>query len=216
MRAFGLVAVLILAACTQPAPVPISVPLAQAGANYPPLIIGANTRRADGTPPYARSCPPPGSVVEQKGGPTIEYLGASPQNPDLCRMKVAGETVEGWYGIWLTSWPGHEMAYPALGRLIRGRTGDVEGFDVRMRPGYEFHDLMRNEGIEDINLLGRRYRAIKISHYREGFNGNIYRSVATVWKDMDSGLLIYGTYQHISGTPVVDDPLIPTRIAPGR
>jgi len=85
-----------------------------------------------------------------------------------------------------------------------------------MAPGYEYHDLMRNEGIEDINLLGRRYHALKLSHYREGFNGNIYRSVSTVWKDLNSGMLIYGTYQHISGTPVLDDPIIPTRIATVR
>ena len=214
MREIGLALLLVVSGCAQVSQQPMDPGLAQARANYPPLIIGANTRAADGTAPYARSCPLPGGVVEQKGGPTFQYLGASPTNPDLCRMKVGNDTVEGWYGIWLTDWPGQQMAYPALGRLIRGRTGDVEGFDVRMQPGYEFHDLMRNEGIEDINLLGRRYRAIKISHYREGFNGNIYRSVSTVWKDMDSGLLIYGTYQHISGTPVVDDPLIPTRIAP--
>lgn len=218
MRAFGLTAILLLAACAQvpqagtgPA---MSPGLAQARANYPPLIMGANTRPADASPPYARSCPPPGSVVEQKGGPTFQYLGASPQNPDLCRMKVGTDTVQGWYGIWLTDWPGQEMAHPALGRLIRGRTGDVEGFDVYMMPGLQFHDLMRNEGIEEINLLGKVYRAIKISHYREGFDGNTYRSVSTIWKDIGSGMLIYGTYQHISGRPELDDPLIPTRIAP--
>ncbi|MBV8914655.1 MAG: hypothetical protein JOZ05_16640 [Acetobacteraceae bacterium] len=219
MRALGLTTLLVLAACAAPQAgptAPINPGLAQARANYPPLIIGANTGPADGSPPYARSCPPSGSVLEQKGGPTFEYLGASPQNPDLCRIRVGNDTVEGWYGIWLTDWPGQQMAYPSLGRLIRGRTGDIEGFDVRMAPGYEYHDLMRNEGIEDINLLGRRYHALKLSHYREGFNGNIYRSVSTVWKDLNSGMLIYGTYQHISGTPVLDDPIIPTRIATVR
>lgn len=215
MRAFGLTALLIIAGCAAP-PQALDPSLAGARANYPPLIIGANTRATDGAGPYARSCPAPGSVVEQKGGPTFNYLGASPQNPDLCRMRVGNDTIEGWYGIWLTDWPGQQNAYPALGRLIRGRTGDVEAFDVRMQPGLAFHDLMRNEGIEDIRLLGKTYRAIKISHYREGFEGNIYRSVSTVWKDLDSGMLIYATYQHISGTPELDDPLIPTRIAPAR
>jgi hypothetical protein len=209
-----LIALLTLAACSPAALQAIDPGLQSARANYPPLIIGANTRPTDGTGPYPRACPLSGGVVEQKGGPTFQYLGASPANPNLCRMKVGDDTVEGWYGIWLTDWPGHEMANPALTRLIRGRTGDVEAFDVRMQPGLEFHDLMRNEGIEDIRLLGKLYRALKISHYREGFNGNVYRSVSTIWKDLDSGLLIYGTYQHISGTPVVDDPLIPTRISP--
>jgi len=190
--------------------------LAQATRNYPPLIMGANTRAATGAGPYARSCPAAGSRVEQRGGPAFDYLGASPANPDLCRMQVGGEAVEAWFGIWLTSWPGAEAAYPALARIIQGRTGDVQAFDVRMTPGLHFHDLIRNEGIEDIRLLGTTYQALKISHYREGFDGNIYRSVATVWKDMASGLLIYATYQHISGAPEIDDPLIPTAISPAR
>lgn len=188
--------------------------LEQAARNYPPLIMGANIRPADGNGPYARSCPATGGRVEQRGGPAFEYLGSSPSNVNLCRMRVGGQEIEAWYGIWLTIWPGHEQAYPALTRLIRGRTGEVEAFDVRMGPGLHFHDLIRNEGIEDIRLLGTTYRALKLSHYREGFDGNTYRSVATVWKDMASGMILYATYQHISGAPEIDDPLIPTRILP--
>jgi hypothetical protein len=99
---------------------------------------------------------------------------------------------------------------------MQGGTGAVEGFDVLMAPGLHFHDLIRNEGVETIKLPGGVYRAIKLAHYREGFDGNIYRSVSTIWKDLATGLLVYGTYQHISGSPVVDDPLIPTEISPAR
>src|SRR4051794_41302301 len=102
MRGFGLAVLLGVAACTQVPDPALSGGVAQIAANYPPLIIGANTRPASGNPPYARSCPPAGSVVEQKGGPTFQYLGASPRSPDLCRMRVGNDTVEGWYGIWLT------------------------------------------------------------------------------------------------------------------
>ncbi len=179
--------------------------------NYPSLIMGLNVRPADGTLP--RSCPA-GGRVDTKGGPAFEYLGASPSNPDLCRMRVGGQAMEVWYGIWATDWPGAAEAYLALKRVITGRTGDVSGLDVRAGPGAQWHDLMRNEGIEDVNLLGATYRAMKISHYREGSGGNIYRSVSTVWKDMASGMLIYGTYQHLSGRPELDDPLIPTLIQP--
>ena len=214
MRALGLITVFLLGGCVANAQ-PADPGLAQAGRNFPPMIIGANTQAVSG-PVAARSCPAPGGRVEQKGGPTFEYLGASPTNPDLCRMRVGGETAEGWYGIWLTSWPGAEAAYPALTRAMRGGAGHVEGFDVRMAPGYHFHDLIRNEGVEDLKLLGTTYHAVKLAHYREGFDGNIYRSVATVWKDLPTGLIVYGTYQHIAGAPELDDPLIPTRIAPAR
>ncbi len=185
-----------------------------AARNYPPLIVGANTRPTDGKGIQIQSCPAPGARVEQKGGPTFDYLGANPATPDLCRMRVGGEDVEGWYGIWLTVWPGAETARSALQQVIQGRTGDVVGFDVRMTPTASYHDLVRNEGVEDIRLLSANYRALKLSHYREGFGGNTYRSVSTVWKDLATGMLIYGTYQHISGAPEIDDPLLPTAIIP--
>ena len=111
-----------------------------------------------------------------------------------------------------TSWPGADYARRGLQRVLQSKTGDVVGFDVVMAPGYAYHDLIRQEGIETINILGTVYRAMKISHYREGFDGNTYRSVTTGWKDLASGMIIYATYQHISGAPEINVPIIPTAI----
>lgn len=83
---------------------------------------------------------------------------------------------------------------------------------MRVAPDFSFHDVLRNEGIEDIRLLGTTYRALKISHYREGAEGNTYRSVSTAWKDLDSGMVVYATYQHISGAPEIYVPVLPTAI----
>ncbi len=213
MRGVWLAAAVGLGGCMAPQSTLGTAGLQQAARNFPPLIIGANTTATSG-PVTLRACPAPGSRVEQKGGPTMEYLGAVPGQPDLCRMRVGGDLVQGWYGIWLTDWPGYTEAYPALTRVMRGGTGAVEGFDVETGPDHAYHDLIRNEGVEHIKLLDKTYDAIKLAHYREGTNGNTYRSVSTIWKDVPTGLLIYGTYQHISGAPVVDDPLIPTAIVP--
>ncbi len=189
--------------------------LAAALRNFPPVIVGGNVQPVmnPGTL-VPKSCPDAGARVEQKGGPTFEFLGASPTDPDLCRMKVGGEAVEAWYGIWLTAWPGAETAHRALQRVMASRTGDAVGFDVTAGSGLQWHDIVRHDGIEEIKLLGKTYRAIKLAHYREGFDGNTYRSVSTVWKDLATGLLLYGTYNHIAGAPEIDDPLIPTAIVP--
>lgn len=188
--------------------------LEAAVANFPPLILFANVRATTPQDPVPRACPAPGGRIEQKGGPTMEFLGSVPGRPELCRMRVGGEEVEAWYGIWVTGWPGADPARRGLERIMHARTGDVVGFDTVAGPGLQWHDLIRQDGIEDITLLGKTYRALKIAHYREGYGGNNYRSVSTLWKDVDSGLPLYGTYQHISGQPVVDDPLIPTAIVP--
>ena len=187
--------------------------LATAKRNYPPLVIVGTVHPADGSIP--RACPAPGGRVEQKGGPTLEFLGADASNPDLCQIRVAGDTAMAWYGIWLTDWPGAADAYPALRQVMHDGTGAIAGFDTIMNQQRRYHDFVRNEGVEDLTLLGKTYRAMKLSHYREGFGDNLYRSVSTVWKDIPTGLLIYGTYQHISGTPELDDPLIPTAIVAG-
>ncbi len=177
------------------------------------MILGGNVHPTTGAE-VPRACPAAGSRIEQKGGPSFDYLGADPANPAICVMRVDGQVVRGWYAIWLLDWPGAATAGPALGRLMHGRSGDVEALETNMAPGYDFYDLMRNEGVEDIELLGKTYRALKISHYREGTAGNGYRSVSTVWKDIPSGMLVYATYDHIAGRPELDDPLIPTAIAP--
>ena len=85
-----------------------------------------------------------------------------------------------------------------------------------MAPGLAFHDILRDDGVEDIRLLGTVHRAVKISHYREGMEGDTYRSLTTGWKDLASGMLLYVTYQHIAGTPELYVPLLPTAIVPER
>ena len=190
--------------------------LQQALRNFPPLVI-ANNVRAVTTPgnPIPPSCPKAGSKVEQKGGPTLEFLGAVEDKPDLCHMRVNGQEFDAWYGIWATTWPGADFAYRALQRVLHSKTGDVVGFDTVAEAGVaEWHDLIRHDGIEEIRLLDKTYSALKLSHYREGFAGNTYRSNSTLWIDLASGLPIYATYNHISGKPELDGPLIPTAILP--
>lgn len=204
------------AALAAPAPLPAdphTQGLQEALRNYPPLVIATGiTATTGGTIP--KSCPNAGSRIEQRGGPTMEFVGVSPEDPTLCLMKVGGEPFEAWFGIWGKTWPGAEYARRGLARVMSSRTGDVVGFDVTPAPEAQWHDLIRLEGIEDIKLLGTVYKAMKLSHYREGFNGNTYRSLSTVWKDIDSGLIIYGTYQHISGAPELDGAITPSAIVP--
>ncbi len=203
---------LAFAGCSDPG---ATGPAPQAAADYPPMILGGNVHATDGHERPA-SCAAQGARVEQKGGSVFAFGGADPADPDLCILAVDGQTARAWYDIWLTDWPGAGQARPLLRRVINGPSGTVVGFDNLVAPDRHYHDLMRNEGIEDIPLLGHTYHALKISHYREGFDGNGYRSVSTVWKDIPTGMLIYGTYQHIAGAPEIDDPLLPTSIVAAR
>ncbi len=202
-------ALLMLVGCTAQSGMPLDVQAA--AANYPAMIIGGNVQPTDGHE-VPRPCPPPGSRVELKGGPVMAFDGADPTDPDLCLMTLDGQPAKAWYGIWLTDWAGADQGHAALRRMMRAPSGAVTGFNTIVAPGSQYHDLVRNEGVEDIFLLGHAYRALKISHYREGYDGNNYRSVSTLWKDIPTGLPIYGTYQHIAGRPEIDDPLLPTAI----
>lgn len=213
LMAVVLGAAFVTTVATGPAASQTSTGLDAAARNFPLLIIGANTRGTDGSGPFARPCPENGSV-QQINGTTTVYEGASPSQPALCRMQIGGTPVEAWYGIWLTTWPGADQAAVAMDHLIHGRTGDMEGFDVRLSRAFSFHDVMRNDGVESIRLLGHTYQALKLSHYREGAEGNIYRSVTTGWKDVATGMLLYVTYQHIAGAPEIGVPLLPAAIDP--
>ena len=182
---------------------------------FPALIVGGNVQRAGANEAVPPSCPAAGSRVEQKGGPTLEFLGIANGNKDLCHMRMGPAELNAWFGIWGDTWPGADFADRALQRIMHSKTGDVVGFDTVAERGVaQWHDLIRNDGVEDIQLLGKTYRALKLAHYREGYDGNSYRSVATLWVDVLSGLPVYATYQHIAGRPELDSPLIPTAIVP--
>ena len=43
--------------------------------------------------------------------------------------------------------------------------------------------------------------------------GNIYRSVTTVWKDTATGAVLFTTYDHIAGRPALEQAFIPVRIS---
>ena len=207
-----------------PVPNPTAAGLESALHNFPPMVLGANvqpTLAMGGLMPPG--CPAAGSRIEQKGGPSIEFLGTVADQPDLCRERLGERETQAWFGIWDTAWPGADFAYRALQRVQRSRTGDAVGFDTVVSgpqqggpPVVAWHDLIRHEGIEEIQLLGKTYKALKLAHYREGFDGNRYRSVVTLWRDLETGLPIYATYQHISGAPELDAPLIPTAIIPAH
>ncbi len=209
MRWLWQMAALAVAGCAAPGGLPPAVQ--GAAANYPAMILGGNVHATDGHE-VPRACPPAGGHVDLKGGPVMAFAGADPSDPDLCLMTLDGQPVKAWYGIWQTDWPGAEQGHTALRQVLHASSGTLAGFDTTVAPGSQYHDVLRNEGVEDIYLVGRAYHALKLSHYREGYGGNNYRSVSTVWKDIPTGLLIYGTYQHIAGRPEVEDPLLPTAI----
>ena len=87
-------------------------------------------------------------------------------------MRFDGKPVEAWFGIWLASWPGAEPARTFSDTSSRGApaTPRVSSCECQLEQSY--YDVLRNEGIEDLRLLGRVYRAVKISHYREGVAPN--------------------------------------------
>ena len=123
-------------------------------------------------------------------------------------MTANGVPYQAWNAIWHADWPGAADAAIAMTQVLDGPTGTIRGFDVRAAPGANWHDLLRNEGVEDINLLGHTFHAVKISHYREGMEDNIYRSVTTVWKDIATGALLFTTYDHIAGRPALEQAFI--------
>ena len=147
------------------------------------------------------ACATAPGAVQRTTGLQVEYLGADPSNPELCLSRRGGKPFVGWFGVWATEWPGAEDARGALRTVLYGPPGTVARFDTNAGPGFHWHETYRNEGVEDIPLLGRQYRTQRIAHEREGFDGNTYHSVVTQWREIDSGMVVYQNYGHISGRP---------------
>ncbi|WP_426958836.1 hypothetical protein [Muricoccus radiodurans] len=176
-------------------------------------MVGAPVLSREAAAEAPRACPASGRVEHTGGSPTI-YLGIVPDIPDLCWMQ-RGDTPEGAYylGIWAAEWPGAGLAYPAMHRVMHGPVGTTEEFITRSAPGWQWHGILRNEGIETVTLPdGRRVRALRMSHERIGIEDNIYHSVITVWKEMTSGMIVRQEHRHIAGQPVEGAAWEPTSV----
>jgi len=205
-------ALIVLQACAAQPPAAILQTISMPAADPSPAI-----RIAEGTGPMPPSCPAAGSKVMRSPGPPIEFRGAVAGNADLCRVSFGGgPEIPLYFGIWAEPWPGSAEAYSALKRVISGPAGTTVSFDTTAAPGAQWHDVLRNEGVEDLNVAGRARPAMKIAHYREGFDGNSYRSVTTGWKEISSGMMIYVNYRHISGHPEAGTTWDPISITDAR
>ncbi len=146
-------------------------------------------------------CPSKPGFVLRSTGLLFQYLGSEPGQPDVCLVLRNSAQAELYSGIWDKAWPGAEAARIALRKVITGPAGTSAAFDTVVAPGIEWHETVRNEGTEDLEVLGRTFHTVKIAHERVGFGGNTYHSIVTNWKDVQTGMILYSNYQHISGSP---------------
>lgn len=161
------------------------------------LLLAAGTAHAE--PP--RICPASVGVVQPNIGPAAVYLGADPADPEACRMMRGGAEKRFWFGVWDTEWPGADAARIALRQVFAGPPGTVARFDTIAAPGYAWHETLRHDGFEDLRVLGTVFHTMKVSHEREGFDGNTYHSIITSWRDIETGMTVYRNYIHIGGHP---------------
>jgi hypothetical protein len=145
------------------------------------------------------ACPPsPVRVVRSAGG-VIDYLGTVPGIPELCRMTRADGTGDFYFGAWRSDWPGAGLAYPAIRAVMTGAPGTRASFVTRSAPGLQWTDIYINQGIEPIEVDGRRYEALKLAHERDGIEGNTYHSVITTWRDVATGVALQVVENQIAG-----------------
>ena len=161
-------------------------------------------------------CPPAFGIVDRSVGPTTVYLGTDSADPELCRIKRGSDVEEFYFGTWNKAWPGAEAARRALRRVYAGPPGTSVTFDVSAGPGLQWHDTLRNGGIESLRVLGQVFPTMRVVHEREGFDGNSYHSIITGWKDLATGMTIYQNYQHISGHPEPGAAWDPVSITGGK
>lgn len=163
------------------------------------------------------ACPTGMGIVDRTAAPPLIYLPADPAEPEACRLVLRGGAIGlFWFGSWKTDWPGAEPARFAYRQAYANGPGTVVRFDTVAAPGLSWHETIRNEGFETVTLAGAVRHTMKVSHEREGFDGNTYHSIVTQWKDMETNMTVYQTYTHLSGRPEPFTGWDPLTIVGGR
>ncbi len=160
-------------------------------------LLTAPVWATEPAPPAA--CPPTPARVMRSSGSATEYRGTVPGMPDLCVESRPDGDGRFYFGSWRSDWPGAGEAYPALRAAVLGPKGTSVTFDTHSVPGMQWHDTIRNEGMETLVVDGRSYTTLVIAHEREGFDGNTYHSVISSWRDVATGLTLKTVERQIAG-----------------
>ena len=83
--------------------------------------------------------------------------------------------------------------------MISGPKGTREEFVTRTLPGLQWSDVFVNEGRESLTVDGHVYRTLRMSHERDGIEGNTYHSIITNWRDVRTGVILKVFENQISG-----------------
>lgn len=145
------------------------------------------------------ACPPSPMRVTRSAGGVVDYLGAVPGIPELCRVVRGDGPGEFYFGSWRSDWPGAGQAYPAIRAAVTGPAGSRSSFVTRAVPGMQWTDTFVNEGIETLEVAGRQHRVLRLAHEREGIEGNTYHSVITSWRDVATGASLKVVERQIAG-----------------
>ncbi len=136
--------------------------------------------------------------MRSRGG-VVDYLGAVPGIPDLCRMVRPDGQGDYYYGIWKSDWPGAGDAYPAIKAAINGPFNTRTDFVTQSVPGMQWIDSFINEGVATVIVDGVPHSALRLAHERRGIAGNTYHSIITSWRDVETGATLRTYEQQISG-----------------
>ena len=145
------------------------------------------------------ACPSRPVLVKRSAGGTLDYRGTADGLADLCRIERADGGGAFYFGVWRTDWPGAGQAYPALHTVILGPKGTRAEFITRSVPGLQWTDSLVNEGRESLTIDGQAYQTLKLSHERNGIEGNTYHSIITSWRDIATGVTLKVVETQISG-----------------
>lgn len=159
------------------------------------FVLASGVARAE-TP--VACTPTPLEVVRSRGG-VIDFLGAVPDIPDLCRVVRPDGEGRYYYGIWKSDWPGAGEAYPAIKAAVTGPFNTRTDFVTRSDPGMQWVDSYINEGRETVVVDGVPYTTLRLAHERRGIAGNTYHSIITSWRDVNTGITLRTYEQQISG-----------------
>lgn len=170
-------------------------PAGYLGALGAALLLAPALAAAEAPP----ACPPSPTRVVRSAGGVVDYLGAVPGLPELCRMRRGDGDGDFYLGAWRSDWPGAGLAYPAIRAAMHGPAGTRASFVTRSVPGLQWTDSYTNEGVEAVTVNGDIRPALRLAHEREGIEGNTYHSVITSWKDLATGVTLKTVERQVAG-----------------
>ena len=147
-------------------------------------------------------CPPANTTVEANNDIRINFRGAEPDNPLVCRSGTDFRRALGVWNMQISVFQSRIGDLAGLFPATTGRSVAINHFTTDAdRNSVAMREVFRIVGFPKITVPAGQFQTVQIERFAEftANNGGMYQRRDTIWLSTSDGVPVKATYDQVSG-----------------